>query len=91
MRSASRRDGEREQREREGHRQARADLGADGARADVRIAEVAAEQLPRPRRELLSSGWSEPTWARAAAICSWVASIDSRAFAGSPGSSRRPE
>ncbi len=35
------------------------------------------------------SGWSEPTCALAAAICSGVALIDSNAFDGSPGSTRR--
>lgn len=35
-----------------------------------------------------NSGRSAPTWARAASICSWVAFTDSRALAGSPGSTR---
>src|SRR6185437_11080228 len=44
--------------------------------------------LPRKARNCTSSGWSEPTWARAAAICCGVAPTPSRALAGSPGRRR---
>ncbi len=43
---------------------------------------------PNQLTNWFASGWSLPTWCCAALICSGVALIDSRAFDGSPGSTR---
>lgn len=78
------RDGEGDEGERERHSEAIGDVGSDGT--ELR------NDSPRSRRSscvahvvnCCSRGWSEPTWWRAAAICSGVAFTESSALAGLP-------
>ncbi len=63
-----------------------------GPTGRVLTKELPKSRVTMPRNQVTNCSWmgrSAPTCARAAAICSGVALIESRALAGSPGSARR--
>ena len=62
--------------------------GPTGSPLIYDVPRLSVASCPSQRANCSSNGWSSPTCRRAASICSGVAPIEMRAFAGSPGSRR---